>query len=456
MTELTFEHETESRALETAFEARDPDAIQAALDTLTLSEATRVLLALAPDQRTELLELVSAEVAAELIEQLPSEQAAELVVDMEEERAADILEEMDAADRVDIMHDLDEDYAAAILARMEPEEAEEVRALSDYEDDVAGGLMTLDILKFKENATVGQVIRHLVEGEEDFEHYQSQHPYVVDGEGRLIGVVSLRKILASKRGLALTEVMAKADSVSVETRLEDLEDVFADNPYLSIPVTNDGGVLIGAVSRDAVADAVLERSERDALKSSGVVGDELRSMPTIVRARRRLAWLTINIGLNILAASIISTYEETLAAVIALAIFLPMVSDMSGCTGNQAVAVSLRELSLGVTRPTDVLRVWLKEISVGLINGIALGILIGIVAWVWKSNPYIGLVVGLALSLNTLIAVSVGGLVPLLLKRRNIDPAVASGPMLTTITDMCGFFLVLSIATAMMPLLVSN
>ena len=138
---------------------------------------------------------------------------------------------------------------------------------------------------------------------------------------------------------------------------------------------------------------------------------------------------------------------------IVLAVFLPIVSDMSGCSGNQAVAVSLRELALGICRPTDTLRVWLKEISIGFINGIALGTLLGAAAWLWKGNPWIGVVVGLALALNTIVAVSVGGLVPLFLKRRNIDPAVASGPMLTTITDMCGFFLVLSLATAMLPLL---
>ncbi|NNJ74520.1 MAG: magnesium transporter, partial [Anderseniella sp.] len=207
------------------------------------------------------------------------------------------------------------------------------------------------------------------------------------------------------------------------------------------------------VSRQAIADASLERSELDALKSKGVVGDELRSMPTWFRAKRRLSWLTINIGLNIVAASVIAFYEDTLAAVIALAVFLPIVSDMSGCTGNQAVAVSMRELTLGVARPTDVMRVWFKEISVGLINGSALGILLGCAAWAWKGNPWIGLVVGLALALNTLVAVSIGGLVPLVMKRFNIDPAVASGPMLTTATDMCGFFLVLSLATSMLPLL---
>jgi len=132
--------------------------------------------------------------------------------------------------------------------------------------------------------------------------------------------------------------------------------------------------------------------------------------------------------------------------VIALAVFLPIISDMSGCSGNQAVAVSMRELSLGVVKPVEVMRVWFQELSVGLINGLILGLLIGLAAWLWKGNVVLGIVVGSALALNTLVAVSIGGTVPLLLKKMGIDPALASGPLLTTITDMLGFFLTLTFA----------
>ena len=134
-----------------------------------------------------------------------------------------------------------------------------------------------------------------------------------------------------------------------------------------------------------------------------------------------------------------------------LTVFLPIVSDMSGCSGNLAVAVSMRELTLGAANPGDVLRVWRKELAVGLINGLALGLLLGCAAWVWKGNIILGLVFGIALALNTVLAVSIGGTVPLVLKRFNVDPAVASGPLLTTITDMCGFFLVLNLASMVLP-----
>ncbi len=221
-----------------------------------------------------------------------------------------------------------------------------------------------------------------------------------------------------------------------------------------MPVVDDGGMLLGIVRRRAVLEALAEKSESDSLKTAGIIGgDELRSMPILTRSRRRLAWLSINIGLNIIAASVIAAYEDTLTAVIALAVFLPIVSDMSGCSGNQAVAVSMRELTLGAAVPKDVLRVLRKEVVVGLINGVALGTLLGFAAWAWKGNVVLGLVVGGALAANTVVAVSIGGTVPLVLRHLKFDPAVASGPLLTTVTDVCGFFFLLSLASLVLPVL---
>jgi len=174
-------------------------------------------------------------------------------------------------------------------------------------------------------------------------------------------------------------------------------------------------------------------------------------MPLHTRSLRRLSWLSINIVLNVVAASVIAAYQDTLSAVIALAVFLPIISDMSGCSGNQAVAVSIRELTLGLIRPYEYLRVVVKEGLVGILNGLVLGILLGGLAFAWKHNIFLALVVGSALALNTIVAVLIGGLVPLGLKALRLDPALASGPILTTVTDMCGFFLVLSFASGVLP-----
>ncbi|MDJ0895172.1 MAG: magnesium transporter [Alphaproteobacteria bacterium] len=423
------------------------------IEPLSLSDALRELLQLSPDERDRVLSKLPAETAAELIEEAPNELAVGLVERLEAETAADIIEELHSDVQADVIGELDEEDAEAILAEMDADEAADVRRLAAYEDETAGGLMIAEAFTFHENDTVGQVLRRLASEDEDFERYRGQHPYILDGMERPVGVVSLRGLLTAKRSALLPEVMESPLTVPVDATLKTLQDVFDEHPFLGVPVVEADGRLVGVVSRSAVDEAALERAESDSLKLQGVVGDELRSMPLTTRSRRRLAWLSANIVLNIVAASVIAAYEETLAAVIAIAIFLPMVSDMSGCSGNQAVAVSMRELSLGLVKPIDALRVWYKEASVGLINGAALGLLIGVVAWVWKGNPYLGLVIGLALAINTLISVTIGGVVPLLLKHIGQDPAVASGPLLTTITDVAGFFLVLSLATVFMPLL---
>ena len=202
----------------------------------------------------------------------------------------------------------------------------------------------------------------------------------------------------------------------------------------------------------SIEDAVRKQRTSVFLHLNGIIGgEEFRTMPLLSRSGRRLSWLSLNIILNIIAASVIALYQDTLAAAITLAVFLPMVSDMSGCSGNQAVAVSMRELSLGLVRPKELLWVLAKEVKVGIINGLVLGLMLGGVAYVWKGNPWLGLVVGGALAANTLISVSLGGMLPLVLKRLKLDPALVSGPLLTTVTDMCGFFLVLSFASAVLP-----
>lgn len=432
----------------------DADGLAAELDPLTLSEALREILQLTAEERDQVLSLVPAELAAELIEEAPNELAVELVERLQAVKAAEIIDELDSDVQADVIGELEQDDADAILAEMDADDAADVRRLVEYDDDTAGGLMVAEAFTFRETETVGAVLRRLASDEEDFERYRGQHPYIIDAEGRPIGVVSLRNLLTAKRSARLTEIMVPPVTVEVTTHLDDLRDVFDEYPFLGMPVVEADGTLVGVVSRSAVDTAALERSEAESLKRQGVVIDELRSMPLGLRSRRRLAWLSANIVLNIVAASVISAYEDVLAAVIAIAIFLPMVSDMSGCSGNQAVAVTMRELSLGLVRPIDAVRVWYKEVSIGLINGAVLGLLIGIVAWIWKGNPYLGLVIGLALGINTILAVSIGGVVPLLLKRLGQDPAAASGPLLTTVTDMAGFFLVLSLASLFMPLLV--
>jgi magnesium transporter len=257
----------------------------------------------------------------------------------------------------------------------------------------------------------------------------------------------------SQRNKTLTEIMVKDPlKVQVDTTLQALRNFFQQNAFLGVPVTDKEGHLVGIVRSATVREAANKRANQLFLKFAGIVGgEEFRNMPLFRRSSRRLSWLSINIVLNIVAASIIALYQDTLEKAIVLAVFLPIISDMSGCSGNQAVAVSIRELTLGLVRPREIWRVLSKEASIGIINGVVLGCLLGGTALLWKGNPYLGLVVGASLAANTLVAVSFGGLVPLILRAMKTDPALASGPLLTTITDMCGFFFVLSFASFLLP-----
>jgi magnesium transporter len=249
-------------------------------------------------------------------------------------------------------------------------------------------------------------------------------------------------------------MIPKPLSVRDTASLEMLQRFFDRHSLFGVPAVDENGRLVGVVRTADVEQAAAERSSRSFLKFMGIVGgEELRSMPLRVRSLRRLSWLSVNILLNIVAASVIAFNQDTLAAVIALAVFLPIISDMSGCSGNQAVAVSMRELALGFIDSSDVWRVLGKEAAIGIINGIALGALLGVVGWLWQGNVALGFVVAVALAANTLIAVCFGGSIPLILRGLGQDPALASGPILTTITDMSGFLLVLTLAKAMLPML---
>ncbi|MGB5639429.1 MAG: magnesium transporter [Sedimenticolaceae bacterium] len=432
-------------------EAGEHEELEAFVEAIGPSEAFRALLRLSLAERELVLTTLSPTEAAEIMEEIPREHAADIIEQLPASEAASIVSSMESAERADVLADMEKEDAEAILAEMSPENAADARELIRYPRDVAGGLMVKEYLAYPETAAVRDVLDGLGDWVEQRPE-EGTHVYVVSPSGTLIGGVDLQALVLSRRATPLSEIIKPPRSVSVNFTLDELDNLFECHQLTGVAVVDDRQKLLGVLRRDDLNRALQERADTDHLKSQGIVGgDEIRTMPVLKRTRRRLSWLSLNIVLNIIAASVIAMYEDTLKAVIALAVFLPIVSDMSGCSGNQAVAVSMRELSLGIVKPYEVARVWLQEISVGLINGIVLGSLIGLAAWLWKGNPFLGLVVGIALAANTMVAVSLGGTVPLLLKRLKVDPAVASGPILTTVTDMCGFFLVLSLATLMLP-----
>ena len=427
--------------------------IETVVNTASPIEITRMISTLTKPDQIRLLEMLSPEVSAHILSKISVLGTGNLVTQLPTPQAASIVKEMSRDQQAHFLRTIGGDNAEAILDEIKPKKANRVRKLMSYPENTAGSLMITEYLSYGGELLVKDVLDDLRTQGEAYSDYDVQYAYVVSESRRLIGVLRLRDLLMAPRSKTITEVMIKEpQQVNVKTSLRDLKDFFRQYSFLGVPVADDDGKLIGVVRSASVRDAANRQNNQLFLKFAGIVGgEENRTMSLFKRSSRRLSWLSINIVLNIIAASVIAFYQDTLEKAIVLAVFLPIISDMSGCSGNQAVAVSIRELTLGLVRPRELFRVLAKESAIGLINGIALGILLGSAAVLWKGNPYLGLVVGVSLAANTLVAVSFGGLVPLILRSMRTDPALASGPLLTTVTDMCGFFFVLSFASMLLP-----
>lgn len=439
--------------LERIIAVSDRVRLAAFLDSTQPAETARAISRLSQADQTSLLGLLSPADAADLLEEVTEIQAADLIEDLSPDHAAAILDEMQSDQQADVLAELDEANAEAILQRMRPSEADDVRQLLTYPPDTAGGIMITEFLAYAATRTVGYVLDDMRAHGEKYSDYDVQYAFVTSPSGELGGVLRLREMLFAQPDQRVGDLMqANPLSLSVSASLEELQQFFEDHDFLAVPVVDERRRLVGVVLRLSVQEATDKRANRTFFNFVGIVGrEELRSMPLYARASRRLSWLSINVLLNIVAASVIALYQETLERAIILAVFLPIISDMSGCSGNQAVAVSIRELSLGFVKPFEFVYVLTKEMSVGVINGFMLGLLLGGVTLLWKGNAYLGLVVGGSLALNTVLAVALGGLLPLGLRSLKFDPALASGPILTTVTDMCGFLILLSLATAVLP-----
>jgi magnesium transporter len=440
------------KGLKEVIESGDRRKLQSFLEDLQRSDVARAISRLNPDDQHRLLILLEPSDAADVIEEVPDVQAATIIEGLPPENAAAILDRVQSDQKADLLGSMEPTGAEAILAKMSPEDADQARRLITFPADSVGGIMITEYLSFGHDAWINAVLSALKENRRKFADFSVQYIYVTGDRGELLGVLPIRDLVfAAPESQIASAMIPRPDSVRANGSLSDLRHFFDEHKLVGAPVVDDHNRLVGVVRRAALEQASTQRITGQFLKFSGIIGgEEFRSMPFFLRSGRRLSWLSINIVLNIIAATVIAAYQDTLAAAITLAVFLPMISDMSGCSGNQAVAVSMRELALGLVRPNELFRVLGKEAGVGILNGIALGLLLGTLAFLWKGNPYLGLIVGTALAGNTVIAVSVGGVLPLLFKRLKLDPALVSGPALTTITDMFGFFLVLSLASILL------
>lgn len=435
--------------LEELLEAKDSEALKVYLATLSSAETARAVSRLDDDDQAALLVLLGPESAADLLEEFLDTLGADIIEELTPDDAAAIIDEMESDHRADVLGEMEPDEAAAILERMDPEEAQDARQLLTYPEETAGAIMVTEYLAYPIDMTVADVLHDMRENAEVYSDYSVQYAYALSKEGTLVGVVRLRDVVLSPPDLPLNKVMIPNPLyVNTDTTLDELDDLFDRYPFVGAPVTDHHGRLVGVVRRGDAEEAYSARAEEALMRFGGIIGgEELRNMSLWSRSFRRLIWLVVNMGLSLVAASVILKFHETVESVLALVFFIPIIANMSGCSGNQAVAVSIRELSIGMIQPEEFVRVFLKEAQVGLIIGFFMSLALGSVAFIIYGNFFLSVVVGCALGVNVLVSLTLGGLVPLFLKRVKADPALAAPLIVTTMADMCGFFFILTLAT---------
>ncbi len=447
MTELSAKERTEQlEELLDQGRTREASGLIAGLHHQDIAE---LITALPTKHRPQALLLLNAEVAADVVEDLDDDVRNSAIQRMSPESAAAILGEMYTDEEADILQDLPSEAAEAIIGLLEPDDAAEVRELIGYGEDTAGGLMQKEIISVPADFTARDTVRMLRKNAEEFADFPVGYIYAVDEQNQLRGVVTTRALILCKAAATVAEIMEQVESVPADMPAEELARLMRRSDYLALPVVDAGNRLIGAVLQEDVQDYELEESEEEMMQMSGIVsGEEVREMPVLWRAYRRFLWLGAKVILNLIPVSVIAAYKGTIEVLPVVAVIMPIVSDMGGGAGSQAIAVTIRELAMERLDARGFLSVVFKEAGIGVINGLALAVLLGTIIGVWENSVAFGILAAAAIAGCTFVAVIIGGLTPLMLRRMRIDPAVASMPLLTTVTDVVGFWLVLALATA--------
>lgn len=433
-------------AIRAAIKAEDPKALIALAGDLYEADLGDVIEALDPEERPRLVALMGADfdyaaltevedtVREELLEEIPNEQIAEGVRDLDSDDAVYILEDLEPEDKEEV------------LAKLPAIERVALERSLDYPEDSAGRLMQTDFIAAPPFWTVGQMIDHLRDSKDlPDEFYEI---FVIDPAGRITGHVSLNRLLRTKRPQKLEKIMDEADHVVLATDDQaDVADLFKRYNLVSIPVVDEGQRLVGVLTFDDIVDVIDEEADAEIRALGGVKSDEELSDSVFETAKARFAWLFVNLLTAILASMVIDVFKGSLEKMVALAVLMPIVASQGGNAGTQAMTIAVRALATRAITGANAKRVITREAMVGLMNGIAFALVMGCIAAFWFSNIQLGLVMGIAIIVNLFAAGLAGVLIPLTLEKVGVDPAVASGPFVTTVTDIVGFFAFLGVAT---------
>ncbi|MFM6953770.1 MAG: magnesium transporter [Sphingobacteriaceae bacterium] len=437
---------TDLMRIKEALEADDA-VLKELLSEYHASEIAIILESLPQESRDRIINILPSDLASDVLSEMDAESHPERILEnLDPEKRSEIVEELDYDDATDIISQLPEEQQNEILLELDEEDASTIRTLLTYAEDTAGGIMNTQVLKLNGKLSKKEALDEVIRQSEEMEEFYTIN--VIDDDNVLLGIVSLKDIIKAKNSIKVAELI-QVDFVYVlaETDQEEVAKLISQYNLTSIPVVDEEMHLLGRITFDDVIDVLEEENTEDILKISGVSEDEELAGNWKEAVKSRLPWLVLNLATAFLAASVIRYFHGTIAQLGIIAGYMTMIAGMGGNAATQALAVTVRRISLNDLTDNQAYRTVLKEFTVGLINGAVIGAIVFSFAYFYDLNPLLGLVVFLAMTGNLIIAGVAGSAIPLILKRVGIDPAVASSIIITTFTDVFGFLLLLGMAS---------
>ena len=399
-----------------------------------------------PEDKEDILYRLPEGLIADIIDEADDEEKYSILMEYSENKQKNIVEEMSSDELTDLLGMLDEEKANKILEKMTDEDARKVRQLLSYDPDTAAGIMATEFVALKENMTVEETLKYLQKyGEENENIYDL---YVVDNFDKLKGVISLKELVTKNFNTRISDVIhTKIEGIPYNTDQEEVGHRFEKYGYLTMPVVDNSNRLLGVVTFDDVMQILRDETTEDIHRLGGVDEGEKVDGSLKDSVKSRLPWLIVNLVTAILAAAVVGMFEGTIQAVVSLATFMPIVTGMGGNAGTQTLTIIVRGLALGELNVKNMKKVFFKEIGVGVVTGVVIGFIIGVLGYIWEGNFMFGIIISVAMLLNMIVATITGYLVPVVLKKFKVDPALASSIFVTTFTDVLGFFFFLGLAT---------
>jgi len=415
------------------------------ISDLSPGDVAHLISSYPPRVRQVLWSLLDPEQEADVLNELPEDLRNTFLIEMEPEALASIVGKLDDDDVADILQDLPDHITGQVLSIMDEADRARIETVLGYSDDVAGGLMSTDVVTIRADLTLDVVLRYLRRHTEIPPNTDSV--IVVNREDRYVGLLPIRTLLVSDPSVSVREMMiTNRDPIPAQMPSSEVARLFERNDWISAPVIDDSGALLGRITIDDIVDVIREEADHS-LTSLGRLGEEDTFSPVLQTAPRRAVWLGINLLTAFIAASVINVFQGTIEKVVALAVLMPIVASMGGIAGTQTLTVLIRGMAMGHINQRN--QAWLigRETVVGVINGFLWATVVAIAAALWFDDWLLGGVIASAMIINLITAGVSGAVLPLLLHRMGIDPALAGGVVLTTVTDVVGFLSFLGLAT---------